>query len=346
MFPAALPHPESPQPWFPFRAVVRYGRRFASLTLTTPFLLCFGALLPQTAIAKAPAYSWQQTHTSLALRNGDKVVWRLVFDAKQPKTYFHPLATVDGKVLTAFQPADHPWHRGLWWSWKFINGVNYWEEDSHTHQSDGINELTGVAVKPGADFSATAELRFSYHLPGTAPIMTEVRKLAVGRPDEAGQYGIDWTSVFTAGAARVKLDRTPPADQQGGSPFGGYAGLSLRFPPDLKGWAYRTSEGKPGTAEAHGQPARWVDFSGLGAGISVFDHPGNPRHPSPWYVFYSQALIYFSPALLFHDPLELAAHQSLKLRYRILVHSRAVTKEQIEADWRHFSAAGVARSHW
>ena len=24
------------------------------------------------------------------------------------------------------RPADHPWHRGIWWSWKFIDGGCGW----------------------------------------------------------------------------------------------------------------------------------------------------------------------------------------------------------------------------
>ena len=29
--------------------------------------------------------------------------------------------------MTADRPPDHIWHHGLWFSWKFINKVNYWE---------------------------------------------------------------------------------------------------------------------------------------------------------------------------------------------------------------------------
>ncbi len=58
--------------------------------------------------AAAASFNWQTTDASLALRNGDKTVWRLVVDPKQQKTYFHPLATVDGEVLTALHPADDP----------------------------------------------------------------------------------------------------------------------------------------------------------------------------------------------------------------------------------------------
>jgi len=84
----------------------------------------------ESSEAAAPAgFSWSRTDTSLALRHNDRSVWRLVFDPAKPKSWFHPLSTVDGEVLTAFEPADHPWHRGLWWSWKLINGINYWEED-------------------------------------------------------------------------------------------------------------------------------------------------------------------------------------------------------------------------
>lgn len=288
--------------------------------------------------AEGPALSWLQTDTSLALCNGDETVWRLVFDPKQPKSYFHPLATVDGEVLTAFEPADHPWHRGLWWSWKFINGLNYWEEDPKTRASEGVNELTRATVKPGDDFTARAELCFSYHPPDEPAVMTELRHLSVGRPDEAGQYTIDWTSEFTAGDKPVKLDRTLPPHQPGGVSYGGYAGLSLRLPPGLSGWSFRTSEGAGSAATGNGKSARWADLSGASAGITVFDHPDNIRSPSPWYLHEGPHLLYFSPAALFNEPLELAAGQKLKLTYRVVIHSKPVTAEHLESQWRVFAA--------
>ena len=290
------------------------------------------------ADAEGPVLKWLKTDTSLALCNGDKIVWRLVFDAKQPKSYFHPLATVDGEVLTGFEPADHPWHRGLWWSWKFINGLNYWEEDPTSRKSEGDIELTHATVEPGDDFSARAELRFSYHPPGQPAVMTEQRRLVIGRPNAAGQFTIDWTSEFTAGDAPVKLDRTLPPNQPGGASYGGYAGLSLRFPPGVTGWNFRTSEGATRGSTGNGKSARWLDLSGATAGITVFDHPGNIRQPSPWYLYESPQLLFFSPAVLFNEPLELAARQTVKFTYRIVVHSNPMTAEQIENDWRLFAA--------
>jgi hypothetical protein len=290
--------------------------------------------------ALRPGYSWLRTDTSLALCNGGKTIWCLVFDPARPKSYFHPLATVGGEVLTGFEPPDHPWHRGLWWSWKFINGLNYWEENPTTHASEGVTELTRTLVEPRGDFGASVELRFSYHPPGQPAVITEKRLLAIGPPDVAGTYAIDWTSEFTAGAALVKLDRTPPP-HQGGPAYGGYAGLSLRFPPGLQGWSFRTSEGAATAAAGNGKSARWVDLSGPSAGVTILDHPGNLRQPQPWYLSDLPSLAYFSPAILFNEPLELAAGQSLKLRYRVLVHSAPASVASIEETWRTF--AGPAK---
>lgn len=288
--------------------------------------------------ALRPGYSWLRTETSLALSNEGKTVWCLVFDPARPKSYFHPLSTVDGEALTSFEPPDHRWHRGLWWSWKLINGLNYWEEDPKTHTSEGVTELTGATVDPRGDFGASAELRFSYHPPGQAAVMTELRKLSITQPDAEGRYRIDWTSEFTAGSTPVTLGRTPLPDEENGKPYGGYAGLSLRLPVDSNGWSIRTSEGETGAAGSHGQGARWADFSSPGGGIAICDHPENLRHPSPWYVHDSPPMSFLSPAVLFNEPLVLAAGQSLKLSYRVLIHSKPMSVEEIETDCHAFAA--------
>ena len=40
------------------------------------------------------------------------------------------MTEADGTTLTWFQPADHRWHRALWFTWKKINGIVYWEENA------------------------------------------------------------------------------------------------------------------------------------------------------------------------------------------------------------------------
>ncbi len=299
-----------------------------------------GLLPMQSSDADEVEWHWRQSETKLALCKGDLVIWQLVADPQEAKAYFHPLASLDGEVLTNLKPADHPWHRGLWWSWKYINGLNYWEENPKTGKSQGVTELTALEFTPRDDFSATAKLSISYHPPGQASVMTELRTILVTKPDRDGRYRIDWNSSFTAGNAPVDLGRTPLEHEPDGKNYGGYAGLSLRLVPHDDAWSIRTSDGPSDFADAHGKAFRWVDFSIAGPGIAVCDHPKNLRYPSPWYLHNKKPMNYFSPAFLFNEPLMLQAGQSVAFNYRVLVHSNPMTADQIDADWRAF-ASGV-----
>lgn len=280
--------------------------------------------------AAGGGYAWEQTPVSLALLKGGKTIWRLMFDPKASKSAFHPLASVDGEVLTAFRPQDHPWHRGLWFSWKFINGLNYWEEDPNTGIAEGLCEITSTKVTTHPDFSAAIRIGVSYHPPGKPALLTEVRTLKVAAPDANGCYVIDWTSVFTTGAEAVELNRTPPK-ASGGVDWGGYAGLSLRFPTGIEGWSFSTSEGAADAAAGNAKNARWADFSSATAGVAIFDHPQNLRYPTPWYL--NQSLPFFSPAVLFNEPLNLVPGQAFTLRYRVLVHRGAAHGDVAAHTW-------------
>ncbi len=287
-----------------------------------------------TGRARDSTFAWQQTEKSLALLNSGAVVWQLNFADREGKPYFHPLRLPDGTETTALRPADHPWHLGLWWSWKFINGVNYWECDPKTGKSEGTTEVTRKQITTHPDNSARVEFGLSYHPPQQAPLMTEKRVLLIAAPDAQGNYWIDWQSTFTAGDKEVKLDRTPPSGHAGGAGWGGYAGLSLRFAAAAKQWTFAGSSGAKGAAALRGKPAAWIDFAGPVGGVAIFDSAKNLRHPSPWYP--NQHLPYFSPALLFHEPYILPAGKSLKLQYRVLVHGPGV---DLAGQWDKFEKA-------
>jgi hypothetical protein len=277
------------------------------------------AVTPPAPAGKLPAdLVFRQTPGSLELARGDKVVWRAVFDGKFPKPFVHPLATLDGTTLTDFEPADHPWHRGLWFSWKYINGVNYWEENKDTRLGEGHTVVTAAKATPHDDLSATIELEVAYRPPGKEPVLKEKRVLQFSRPDPRGHYSIDWQADFTVGSEPVELGRTPPPGEPDGKSWGGYAGLGIRLPMGIQGWHFTTSTGAKGEKEAHGKAAEWVDFTGPVGGVTIFDHASNPRHPCPWYV--SESLSFFGPAVLFRETARFAPGERFAFRYRILVH--------------------------
>jgi len=251
------------------------------------------------------------------LLNGKNVVWQVVADPAEGKPYFDPLATPGARVLTDLRPQDHPWHRGLWFSWKFINGLNYWEEDPNTRKSEAATELVDSNLQPRKDGSAELTFSLSYH-PWNAPaILTEHRTIEISAPTN-GRYQINWTSEFTA-VTNVNLTRTPLPGEPDGKSYGGYAGLSLRLNKATGGWTFSNSSGATGVAALHGKPANWLKFS-AGANlpaVTIFDDAQNLRHPSPWYV--NQEMPFFSPALLFTSPLTLSPGEKLVLRYKILI---------------------------
>jgi hypothetical protein len=278
------------------------------------------------------ALSWRQTDTSLALLNGKAVVWQFNYDKGEAKPYFHPLSSLDGNALTWLHPEDHPWHRALWFSWKTINALNYWEEDKTT--------VTAVHVTAAPDFSAMIDMTLSYHPPDKEEVLCEKRLIQVSAPRKDGSYRIDWRSGFTATSADVLLDRTPIAGEPGGAGAGGYAGLSLRLAKETRGWTLADSEGRLDLA-IHGTKSAWVDASGsLGGktyGLCVFDHPSNARYPSAWYI--NKEMPFFSPAFLFDKPYALEKGRELSVKYRILIHSGATDKTDLDKEAKEFAKA-------
>ena len=283
---------------------------------------------------------------SLSCLVDGKVLWTLNFAKAEGKPYFHPVCLADGTVLTWLRPGDHIWHRALWFSWKFIDGLNYWEEDPKTGQTQGRNELVSVSAAGGDDFSARIAVTIAYHPPDKPAVMTEERIVTVSAPDAAGRYSLDWQTTFRAGARDVVLDRTPIRGEPNGVAWGGYAGLSVRLAKTLGQWRVLSSDALE-DLKANEQNARWVDFSGADAdtrreaGMAVLDHPGNLRHPSPWYVIMDPKAPfgYFSPAVLFRKAFTLPAGKVLLLRYRIIVHPGRLTKAQLDEAWQSFATS-------
>ncbi|MHB8901975.1 MAG: DUF6807 family protein, partial [Thermoguttaceae bacterium] len=246
----------------------------------------------------ADGYRWKaEAGKSLALLRGDVVLWQFCYAPEQPKPFFHPVALDDGRVLTWNSPPDHRWHHGLWFSWKFINGLNYWEPDA-SGKPAGSTRWENVDIRTGDDGSARIAMDLSYAPGGKPALLTERRVVEVTAPAADGTYAFDWVCRFTAGAGEVQFDRTPLPGEPGGQPFGGYAGLSVRFAQDLAEPQAATAEGPVqfGPESRFRGKSIAMDYNGLvqakPCGIAILDHPQNLNHPSPWYAIRSAPMAY------------------------------------------------------
>ncbi|MFG0251837.1 MAG: DUF6807 family protein, partial [Phycisphaerales bacterium JB038] len=226
--------------------------------------------------------------------------------------------------------------------WKFINGVNYWEENRQTGASDGETTWKNVKIRTADNGEAEISLNLLYSPQGGDPVLVERRELHVSALDGGASYTIDWTSTFTALDQDVTFDRTPLPGEAGGKAWGGYAGLSLRFALDMQERQATSAAGPVEFNEQnrHRGKARAMDYSGrFGAnvaGVAMIDHPDNLNAPSPWYVIRSDVMSFFTPAVICYGPHTLAAKESLTLRYRVCVHPGRWDAERLQEEERRF----------
>jgi Methane oxygenase PmoA len=259
--------------------------------------------------------------------------WTAVWDA--PRPYLHPVRSRAGALLTVEAPADHPWHHALWFTIKFVNGENFWEE----YGEFGLLRTRSVVDLPTGGVQATID----WVRPGSDEVaLTETRSLTpldLG----AGAYGIDWLEELTPVVDTV-FDRTPF------STWGGYGGLTWRGSPDWRDTVLILPDGSR-QDRLLGERAAWCALHGVAplpdgtdaaCGIVLADHPDNPRFPTPWYGSnradtYGEGWANFlNAAFLWHEPVEVAGGATLRLRHLVIVRDGEFDGARVAddvADW-------------
>jgi hypothetical protein len=258
----------------------------------------------------------------------EQPLWRYVYSGK-PKPYVHPICTPAGHCLTLFEPHDHLWHRGLWFTIKFINGDNFWEE-GEPFGSQRTLAPPSITHGPRGRIELRSELLWTHPRAHAAPTAVFHEQRAIGfEPLETAAYALDFATTLTA-QTDLLLDRTPFTT------WGGYGGLIVRGTRNWQATQLLFPDGSTSDRPT-GVRATWCDLSGkldggrdLTGGIAIFDHPDNLRHPSPWYGSTGPGH-YFNAAFLFHEPLNLAAGESLRLCYGVLVHDEIWSVERLQA---------------
>ena len=265
-------------------------------------------------------------------------MWAFSFDAQRGKPFFNPVSVAGGPSLTFFRPEDHPWHYGLWFSWKYINRVNYWEEDRQSGKAEGATRWSEPSIETKPDGSATIKLELTSTHPLGRVDLTEQRELRVSAPAADGSYAIDWRARFTAGREKVLLDRTPMPGEPKGAVNGGYAGLGLRMANAPLAIAFVSAESpvtdfKSDRARPFA-PAIACNFTEganpVGA-IAILSDPANAGERAPWYLINSTQMRFACPAILAPQPRVIEAGGSFLLRYRIAVQRAPWTSEALRA---------------
>lgn len=280
-------------------------------------------------------YAWITSDTTFGLSRNKEIVWQFNFNTRHGKPFFHPIYLYRNRI-TCLSPDDHLWHLGQWFSWKYINGVNYWEYIGENFRSEGITDITKIDFKKHPDFSADISLEIDYHPHNEGIVLTEKRTIYVSPPAD-DRIIMDYSLILESAGESVVLDRTPISGEPEGQSWGGYAGLSLRFNQDFMESSWISMQGD--NIRVNGTNADWLymGFSGLHGtrvGSAVFISEITRREGEAWYLIdqAQQPFYYFSPAYLYLKPLTLHKGNELQLNYRILHLAGEASREMLKSE--------------
>ncbi len=316
--------------------------KLADLVDRTAAQSAAGAVKAGAGTAKADAEAmaalglgWHMNHRkSMALTSHGEDLWRFHYDSEKAHCYFHPLSLPGVGEMTWDEPADHVWHHGLWFSWKYINGVNFWENAPGKDRPAGVTRWKPPKTHRFMDRSAQIDLQLSYELEDGQELLQEQRRIKVSPPAADGSYTIDWKAEFVAVAEDVKLDRTPLPDEPGGKAWGGYAGLSLR----LRNWQERSAQSSDGPIAFNAQSRyrgrhQAVDYQGTldgkSVGIAIEEVGSNLNSPTPWYAIRSPQMSFFTPAVICYGAHTLNRGERFRLHYRVHIHNGHWSAERL-----------------
>jgi hypothetical protein len=255
--------------------------------------------------------------------------WTYVWSARR-RPFVHPLTTPSGLLLTRDAPDDHPWHHGMWFTIKFVNEENFWEE----YGDYGVLRHQGEPTVDRGDRSVTVAGAVSWVRPDRETVVIDEKRALTYRVIADDAYLIDFDTTLVP-RVEVTLDRTPFTT------WGGYGGLTVRGSDRWTDTRLLLADDGAGQ-HVHGRPARWCDLSNETGGLAILDHPSNPRSPVPWYGSTSADTYgagwanFFNAAFLWDASMPVEADEPLRLRYRVVVHDRMWDASRLDRVWSEF----------
>ncbi len=321
---------------------------FRTLFLGQAGLACWALLATSSFAADAKNEGVKITETGDKVRveiNGELFTEYNFKDA--PHVYFYPLLGPGGAKMTRDFPMvpgsegeehDHKHHRSLWYSHGDVNGIDFWSEEA---KAGKILHDKFLEVKSGKD-SGVIKSTCKWVAPDGTVVVTDERTFRVyNRPQNERLF--DFEITLHAGEKEVVL-----GDTKEGS-------MAIRVAETM-----RVVHGKKQPGKGHivqstgvlddktwGKHAEWCDYYGPVndkiVGIAMFDHPGNPRHPTTWHVR-DYGLFAANPFGL-HDmekkpqgagDMKIAPGKSVTFRYRIYLHEGDTEQAKVAARYQDY----------
>jgi len=230
-------------------------------------------------------------------------------DEKYP--FFFPVNGPSNASVTSMRNANYPHHSSLFFGCDEVNGGNYWQEGLERGQ---IISIRADIIESGND-KVIIENECIWRRPNANAPIKDTRKITITAPSK-DIYQIDF-DVTLEMLMDVIIEKTNH------SLFSGRMDADLAV---INGGTMINSNGEKGEKETFGKKAAWIDFYGKRGdkqeGMAIMQHPSNEWYPAPWF---TRDYGFFSPTPMYwpqnDKETNLKKGQTIKLKYRVLVHS-------------------------
>lgn len=263
-----------------------------------------------------------------------------------PKPYFWPVYGPTGKPMTRAFPMrsdvageahDHEHHRSFWFTFDKVNENDFWSELPRAGKTVHLefSKLTSGPVF--GEFSS----RVAWVGKDGQRVCEDVRRLRVYRATGARLF--DFEIVVHASHGPLVFGDS----KEGLFAFRVAESMKVDTPKGFPRGRLVNANGNQ-DKEAWGRRSAWCDYSGPihgeTLGISIFDHPGNLRHPTYWHAR-TYGLFAANPFGARHftgdakqdGSYRIEAGGQLRLRYRVLLHKGDAASAHVPETFTGFS---------
>jgi hypothetical protein len=270
-----------------------------------------------------------------AERLGDKIEIRInkslftnyILSENEKYPFFFPLNGPSKASVTSMKNANFPHHSSLFFGCDKVNGGNYWQQGLERGQ---IIPLRADIIVPEGE-KVVIENENIWKRPGAMAPIKDFRRITISAPSkDLFQIDFDITMEMLMDVTIFKTNHSL---------------FSVRMDPDLavlSGGTMVNAEGDTGEEETFGKRSGWMDCHGTRMGkkegIAIFQHPSNEWYPAPWF---TRDYGFFSPTPMYWpengEKIEFDKGKTIRLRYRVLVHSGDHLDARIADHYRLYS---------
>jgi hypothetical protein len=270
-----------------------------------------------------------QAYDQASFQRDGVEITRYHFGVELERPFLFPVNGPSGHSLTRMghprDPQGHSHHNSVWMSHVDVGGVDFWSDK----RLGTVRHKRIVKYEDEGEKSYVVVENEWVDKDGKV-LLNETRQVTVVLL-EGKEWLLIIDSTFMATDKPVTLGKTP---------FG-FTGVRMAKTIGVNdgGGRIRNSEGAVNEKDIFWKKTRWVDYSGpieTGKieGITLFDHPGNPSHPSNFHVRNDG---WMGASLTHEGPREITPDRPLHLRYGLYVHSDMKPPAEIEGQWKRFA---------